>query len=212
MKLDMRTPDQQLYDAVTRGGERHQVNWVLEDLSLKPRFRCLHGTLPAGFACAAEVLTHSPELMFDGYEGKAREARDGIIVSRWSGRGPNSDPKYDTDFSWHYEDEAAAGPVATQRHTVRFVIGPDNIDPVFECLHPEDDRCDAETWREDLWAFPEWHTGPSSAAQAGTIVSWWKNGQPNDTDFPHWAYEKHAPAILAGITVPAGTADGGDPS
>lgn len=197
MNFDLRSPAERAYQEITQDGERHQVNWILRDGAVVPVLRCLHGQLPQGYRCSVEVLASDPEFLASGYAGPFREVRDGVIVSRWSGIRPNYEPDYESEFSWRYEDDDLSHrPVATQRHTVRFVIGPENIDPVFECLHAEGDRCDAATWREDLWAFPEWHAGPESAVHAGNIVSWWTGGQPNDTDFPWWTYEAHAAAAI----------------
>lgn len=203
MKLDLQTPNERYRADLDRRGERHQLHWIIQDGTITPRLTCLHGRFPSGSQCAADAVRNSPELLFDGYQGNTEEARDGIITSRWRHapcrwQCPEDDGP---EFLWNYEDDLNTRPLATQRHTLRFVIGPESIDPVFECLHPEGDDCHAEIWREDLWLFPEWHAGPGSSAHAGAIVSWWRNGQPSDTELPHWAYEKHAPAaILAGLS------------
>lgn len=194
MKLDLRTPEEQAYARMQLSGERHQLHWIIRNGTLTPSLTCLHGNLPAGRSCAAEILADHPELLTDGYQGNSDEARDGIIVSRWR-HAPCRWSCLEDDgpeFLWNYEDGVAAGSVATQRHTVRFVIGAESIDPVFECLHEGGGDCDAEFWRGDLWLFPEWHAGPDSPARAGTIVSWWAAGQPNNNELPHWAYEEHA--------------------
>lgn len=209
MALDMKFPEEVTYAAVMARGERHQLNWTIGDGTITPRLTCLHGTLPRHSQCAAEAVRDSPELLFDGYQGNVEEARDGIIISRWRHapcrwQCPEDDGP---EFLWNYETDLSKRPVATQRHTLRFVIGPESIDPIFECLHPEDDRCDAAVWREDLWAFPEWHAGPDTALRAGSIVSWWPGGEPNDDGFPHWAYEEHAVAAIPG-TLPTHSLEG----
>jgi hypothetical protein len=198
MQLDLRTPEERAYAALTRQGERHQLNWVIQGGTITPRLTCLHGNLPAGYYCAAETLAESPELLAPGYTGASNEVRDGIIVSRWRHAPCRwSCPEDDgPEFLWHYEDEDLPRPVATQRHTLRFVIGEERVEPVFECLHAESSRCDAAFWRDDAWLFPEWHAGPDMALHAGTIVSWWSTGEPTPEELPYWAYEGHAAGAL----------------
>lgn len=208
MKLDLRTPEEYRYDQINRRGERHQLHWVIQDGTITPRLTCLHANLPEGRSCAAQTISEYPELLAPGYEGHGDEARDGIIISRWRHapclRGcPEDDGP---EFLWDYEDSDARRPGPTQRHTLRFVIGSeDPIEPVFECLHPAGNQCDADVWREDLWLFPELYAGPAAAAaRAGTIVSWWAGGQPNSTDLPHWAYAEHATTAIL-TTTPTNT-------
>lgn len=200
MQLELRTPKQRAYAALTRNGERHQLNWVIQDGTITPRLSCLHGSLPAGFYCAAQTLAEAPELLAPGYAGPSNEARDGIIVSRWVGgrssHGMYSDDDDGADFMWHYEDEDLHRAVPTQRHTLRFIIGEDGIEPVFGCLHAAISDCHAAFWRDDAWIFPEWHAGPDMALRAGAIVSWWPTGEPTAEELPFWAYEEHAAGAL----------------
>lgn len=184
--------------ARTPPGERHQLNWIIQDGTITPRLKCLHGDLSAGYYCAAQTLAECPELLAPGYTGTGNEVRDGIIVSRWRHapcwRGcPEDDGP---DFLWHYEDEDLHRAVTTQRHTLRFVIGHEEIEPIFECLHDGNSRCDAAFWRDDLPLFPEWHVGPDMALRAGTVVSWWSTGEPSTEELPNWAYEEHAAGAL----------------
>lgn len=203
MKLDLRTSEERSYAEITRGGERHQLHWVIEDRTITPRLTCLHGTLPAGYYCAAQTLAENPELLMEGMSASSDEARDGIIVSRWR-HAPcwHGCPEDDGPlFLWHYEDDDLHRPVPTQRHTVRFVVSEERVDPVFECLHGADTPCHAAFWRDDAWLFPEWHAGPDMALRAGAIVSWWSTGEPVTEELPYWAYEEHAAgALVATLT------------
>jgi hypothetical protein len=198
MELDLRTTDQRKYDEITRGGERHQLHWTIEDGTITPRLTCLHGTLPAGRYCAAQTLAEHPELLMEGLSGSSDEARDGIIVSRWRHAPCRwSCPEDDgPEFLWHYEDEDLHRTVPTQRHTLRFIFGEERVEPVFECLHAESSDCHATFWRDDLWLFPEWHAGPDTALHAGAIVSWWSTREPTTEELPYWAYEEHAAGAL----------------
>ncbi|KIA72724.1 hypothetical protein ANMWB30_24920 [Arthrobacter sp. MWB30] len=192
MQLDLRSPEERAYAHIMKNGERHQLNWLLEDGSIRPKLRCLHGNLPERFSCAAQILVECPELLTEGYRGAHFEARDGIIVSRWVNVGYRYYWSPDPEFTWHYESDGLPGPVMTQRHTVRFTIGQEHIEPVFECLHPEGPDCDASIWREETDVFAEWYAGPNTAMRTGAIVSWWSSGQPNDNECPYWAYEDDA--------------------
>lgn len=198
MQLDLRTPEERAYAALTRQGERHQLNWAIQEGTITPRLTCLHGNLPAGFQCAAQTLAEYPELLAPGYNGPSNEIRDGIIVSWWRHAPcrwgcPEDDGP---EFLWHYEDEDLNRPAHKQRHTLRFVIGEDEIEPVFECLHSAIGHCDAAFWRDDVSLFPEWHAGPSTALRTGSIVSWWSTGEPTAEELPYWAYEEHADDAL----------------
>jgi hypothetical protein len=206
MQFDLRTPEARAYAALTPHGERHQLNWVIQDGAITPRLTCLHGNLPEGFRCAAQTLAESPELLAPGYDGTSNEVRDGIIVSRWVGGrswyGMYSDDD-GAELIWHYEEEDLHRSVTTQRHTLRFVIGESEIEPVFDCLHAGGSHCDAAFWRDDAWLFPEWHAGPDTALRAGTIVSWWSTGEPTPEELPYWAYEEHAAgALITSLTQP----------
>ena len=205
MGLDLRTPEERAAAALNREGERHHLNWVIQDGTITPRLTCLHGNLPAGYCCAAETLAESPELLAPGYTGASKEVRDGIIVSRWRHAPCRwSCPEDDgPEFLWHYEDEDLHRPVPTQRHTLRFVIGEEQVEPVFECLHAGASDCHVAFWRDELWLFPEWHAGPDTALRAGTIASWWSTGEPTAEELPYWAYEEHAArALITSLTQP----------
>lgn len=205
MELDLRTTEERSYYAVTRGGERHQLHWVIEDGTITPRLTCLHGTLPAGYYCAAQTLAENPELLAPGFTGSSYEARDGIIVSRWRHAPCRWSCAEDDgpEFLWRYEDEDMHRPVPTQRHALRFVIGGGQVEPVFECLHDGSRDCHATSWRDDHWLFQEWHAGPDTALRTGAIVSWWPTGAPYADDLPFWAYEEHAAgALTATLTRP----------
>lgn len=201
MELDLRTPEERSLAAAARRGERHQVNWLIQDGTITPKLKCLHGRVPERSQCAAQTLAEYPELLTAGYYGDSEEVRDGIIVSHWVGNSHHY-PYDEAEFMWHYEDDDLRIPVRTQRHTLRFIIGEEELQPVFACLHPEGIRCDAESWREDIGLFPEWHAGPTTPLCAGPIVSWWSKGQPNVEELPYWAYEKHAAQAIAATLTP----------
>lgn len=192
--FDFKTPDERAAEARLIGEERHQLHWLLDGGILRPRLTCLHRPNLDHQRCAQDLATDEPELFNTGFVGGFPEARDGIITTRWTSGNfsPYDGGEDESEFQWDYVPDNA--PVPLQRHSVRYVLGEDEIQPVFECLHPEipavEHPCDAELWRDELYAFQEHIVGPAvQPMRPGIILSWWPDGIYSDDWYPFWGYE-----------------------